>query len=171
MYRRTPYRRYGSKYSNETTFVNISLDEPVNAGNSFPADTGGNLGVDIINPTNVLGNRKVKNFTIKLTATNFTGPIVGVLVYVPEGTVPNPLSMGSLANKLYEPNQNVICNFVIPTSTLSQASTATVSVRSSLARNLNSNDRIVLICGCPNGSAATDQAPALLSGTVNFSIK
>ena len=168
MLRRSPYRR-GAKYSNETTLVNLEIDGVVPEHSSFPYDSQTQkYGMDIINPTIVLGNRKVKNFTLKFTAVNFSGPIIGCLVYVPEGTNVNSLTMGSVANKMYEPNQNVICNFVIPAS---DSSNATCVVTSRLARNLNSNDRICLICGLPVGTDPGQSGKAYLTGTVNFSIK
>ena len=168
MYRRSPYRR-GGKYSNETTLVNLELSGTAQPHVSFPFDSQTNkYGMDIINPTIVLGNRKVKNFTLKFTAVNFSGPIIGCLVYVPEGTDVNGLNMANAANKMYEPNQNVICNFVIPAS---DSSNSTVTVSSRLARNLNSNDRICLICGLPVGNDPGQAGKSYLMGTVNFSIK
>ena len=166
MYRRSPYRR-GPKYSNETTLINLELTGTADAGVSFPYnDDTHKYGVDVVNPSTVLGNRKVKNFTLKFTSNNFTGPVIGALVYVPEGTEVNTINMGSQANKLYEPNQNVIANFVIPPS---DSSNSTVVVTSKLARNLNSMDRICLIFGLPGGNSP--EGKSNIAGTVNFSIK
>ena len=169
MYRRSPYRRYGGKYSNETTFINCSIDSTMNVGACFPYDETSHLyGVDVVNPSTVMGNRKVKNFTLKFTSNNFTGPVVGCLVYVPQGTNVNTLTLTSEANNLYEPNQNVIANFIIPPS---DDSNSTITVSSKLARNLSSNDRICLIFGLPGGAQLGQGSTASVCGTVNFSIK
>ena len=78
------YRPKSTKYSNETVSVALTVTTPVNANVTFP--TGAHTGIIVVNPTNVFGNRKVKNFSIKLSANGNTQQILGALVYVPSGT-------------------------------------------------------------------------------------
>lgn len=101
--------------------------------------------------TQILGTRKVKNFTLTL-AHQGTGEISDnimffALLYIPEGTTPNRINFGSTwdtqnpnilnADSLYEPNQNVILQGFIDTKQVYRFKTR-------LARNLNSGDMIVL---------------------------
>lgn len=177
-----PYRTYRSaKYSNETVCFNTQVTAPVNGGGSFP--NGNPPGVLIVPATDVLGNRKCKNFTIKVTANLNDDPIIGALIYVPEGTIANPLQVAGTAQSLYEPNQNIIATFVIPPNCtrdgqdhLVEVSAPTqITVSNKLARNLNTGDYIVLLFATPNGLSAGDglnqDPPITISGTVNYAIK
>ena len=177
---RTPYFK-GTKYSNETVCFNVGGTATVDGGQPFPWNEGDiNLrGVTIVPPTNVLGNRKVKNFQIKVTCTGNDDPIIGCLVYVPEGTsVSAPLVTGQ-TQSLYEPNQNVILSFVIPAQCernneaeiTTFSSPIIVNVSNRLARNLNTGDQIKLIFSSPNGVTASEDQPCVISGTCNFAIK
>ena len=196
MYRRTYYRSRIGKYSNETTAINIEATQNVEANFTFPQNeepdpaTGTLVKGSLIVPATTLqGNRKVKNITLKLTATGNESPIVGALVYVPEGTVPSDLSTSLHSQSLYEPNQNVILSFLLPPScdrdptggvtTYFTPPATTVSTK--LARNLSAGDMIVLVFSAPNGINAGDGTlnvdtgrtadPMHIFGTANFAIK
>lgn len=181
------YRNYRSaKYSNETVAFNTQATADIPGGDSFPVgQIGANIpGVLIVPATDVLGNRKVKNFTIKVTANLNDDPIIGCLIYVPEGTTANALQVAGTAQSLYEPNQNVIASFVIPPNCtrdlngdIQTASAPTqITVSNKLARNLNTGDYIILLFATPNGLSAGDGVggnppPMIISGTVNYAIK
>ena len=186
MLRRSYYRR-GGKYSNETIAFNSQVTSPIDANVTWPKDLNPSeeeikpySGITIVAPSNVLGNRKVKNFTIKVTSYVNDDPIFGALVYVPEGTFASDLTVGKDASSLYEPNQNVIATFMIPPNCTRETETLAVKeygnstqivVQNRLARNLNTGDKIVLIFATPNGLSATMAEPVYISGTVNFAIK
>lgn len=178
MYRKSYYRGRVGKYSNETMCVNAQVNTNIDAGTPLTDSP-----ITIVPSTNVLGNRKVKNFTLKFTAQFTDDPIIGVLAYVPEGTtMSTPLVTGS-TQSLYEPNQNVIATFLIPPTCVrgtngeitSAQSPSTVVVSNRLARNLNTGDCIQLCLITPNGITAGDgtqsDPPATICGTVNYSIK
>lgn len=187
MYRKTKsyFRGKYSKYSNETIAFNTQVTEDLDGNVSFPVntdpDSGALLsrGILIVPATNILGNRKVKNFTLKLTANGNDDQIFGALVYVPEGTMTSPLQVGGASQSMYEPNQNVICTFIIPPnafrdsdSSITQQSAPTqIVVSNRLARNLNTGDCVALVFAAPNGLAATNEEPVVISGTCNFAIK
>ena len=111
---------------------------------------------------NVLGTRKAKNFTLKISCTNldainpspqgvtnlhFIDNIINfiwALVFVPEGVDPSSINYEHFPNSrsLYEPNQNVIMSGVF-----SAGQSKIVSTK--LARNLNYGDRIMLLIWHP----------------------
>ena len=178
MYRRSYYRGRSSKYSNETICVNAQVTEDKDGGVPLTANP-----LTIVPATDVLGNRKVKNFTLKFTAQFTDDPIIGILAYVPEGTnMSVPLVTGP-NQSLYEPNQNVIATFIIPPTCVrgqdaivtSATSPSTVVVSNRLARNLNTGDSIQLCLITPNGLTAGDgtqnDPPAEICGTINYSVK
>lgn len=185
MYRSRPQRRYRSaatKYSNETVSFNYGSNETVPAGTTVPYENEPptSRGVTIVAPTEILGNRKCKNFTIKVTANGNNEQIFGALVYVPEGTIASPLAVTGQAQSIYEPNQNVICTFIIPPNCIKNPSTGElvtssaptqITVNSPLARNLNTGDKIVLLFAAPQNLYATGTSVLNVSGTVNFAIK
>ena len=181
-----PYYNYRSaKYSNETIAFNTSITENIDGGITFPDDVTvpNGRGCVIVAATDVLGNRKVKNFTIKVTANGNDDQIFGALVYVPEGTNASQLGVTGITQSLYEPNQNIICTFIIPPNCsrdnsgviTSQSAPTQIVVSNKLARNLNTGDKIVLLFSTPNGLYAGDgtgeAVPCVVSGTVNFAIK
>lgn len=185
-YRRYPYTARKQKYSNETIAFNTQLTAEVDGNESFPENYDQedptillSRGVLIVPSTNILGNRKVKNFTLKLTANGNDDQIFGALVYVPEGTMTSQLQVGGPFQSIYEPNQNVICTFIIPPNvarqndgTITQLSAPTqITVSNRLARNLNTGDCIALVFASPNGITATNEEPLVISGTCNFAIK
>lgn len=160
MYRR--YRRVGGKrYSFETTNINILSD-----GNHPAAQ----MGYVITPPVQSYGKRKVKNFTLTLSADdNLDQPIVGALVYVPEGTIPTELSVTgndttqpNTVRSSYEPSQNVIMSFI-----LKPGQSLPLTKKSALARNLDSSDRIMLIIK-PYGNLG---AQTQFVGTCSYAIK
>lgn len=196
-YRRS-YRRGGGKYSNETVTFSLGQDEDVTAaGSTWPTDDSpgeGDIpkGILVVPATNLMGNRKVKNFTIKVTGQNLNTAIYGALVYVPEGTTPSNLGTNSQYKSLYEPNQNVITQFVIPpncnrtTTTphylINVQSPQIINVTNRLARNLSSGDMIVLLFSNSgplyagdgthvNSTTGLTDAPAEIYGSVNYAIR
>ena len=161
-YRRRYVGRGGGKYSNETVAFDLDLeDASIDAGDTWPRkdnpQEGENpKGILVVPASNIMGNRKVKNFTIKVGTKNSNSPIYGALVYVPEGTIAGDLGTNSLYKSLYEPNQNVIAQFIIPPNcnrkledghyfVIDSQSSQMVTVSTRLARNLSSGDCIVLI--------------------------
>lgn len=194
MYRRKYYtlpkvyssRVYRSaKYSNETVAFNAQVTQDLDGGTTFPDAPGPDQpkGLLIVPATNVLGNRKVKNFTIRVTANLNDDQIFGALVYVPEGTEASRLLTSGSVQSLYEPNQNVIATFVIPPnclrdtdgSIINSSAPTQITVSNRLARNLNTGDHIALIFGTPNGitinGTGDNGEPCTISGTVNYAIK
>lgn len=185
MLRRYSYRNFrgrSSKYSNETIAFNTQVTDELDGGVTFPAQgEEPNIvrGIGIVPPTNVLGNRKCKNFTIKLTAHGNDDQIFGALVYVPEGTKASELLCTGLTQSLYEPNQNVIATFIIPPNCFRNtdkeithlSAPQQIVVTSKLARNLNTGDLIALVFCSPNGLTATENEPVVISGSINFAIK
>ena len=185
MYRTKRYNRYksyASKYSNETTVVNQihNAGTTIPGGNTFPYHEETHVrGITIVAPTNILGNRKCKNFTIKITANGNTEQIFGALVYVPEGTIASEMLVTNNSGSLYEPNQNVISSFIIPPNVMRNADAEVtdrsaptqIVVTSRLSRNLNTGDSIVLIFASPSDLIGTQEYPLTISGTVNYAIK
>lgn len=188
MYRRNyrSYRGKYAKYSNETIAFNTQVTDDVDGNVTFP--TGHDptdptvityRGVLIVPATDILGNRKVKNFTLKLTANGNDDQIFGALVYVPEGTLASSLQVGGPFQSMYEPNQNVICTFIIPPNVArttegaisAQSAPTQIVVSNKLARNLNTGDSIALLFSSPNGLTAINDQPVVISGTCNFAIK
>lgn len=199
MYRRSYYRGRSSKYSNETECFNVTSSVLVNAGSTFPTTADpdpqqGQIpkGILIVPATTLMGNRKVKNFTLKIGARGNESPIVGALVYVPEGTTPSDLSTQLTTQSLYEPNQNVIMTFIIQPScdrdsngyvqTMFTPPSTTIS--NTLARNLSSGDSIILVLSPvddinagdgsredPDDPHSNTKDPLTITGTLNFAIK
>ena len=139
------YRSMRTKYSNETYSGTLRLL----ISSSAPNPVGGQA---IIPASNILGTRKCKNFTLRLHAylASFSGTdldpytvnpaITALLVYVPEGTEPSvpQAPTGGSAISVYEPNQNVIVSGLVDNS-------QTYSLKTRLARNLNSNDALFVM--------------------------
>ena len=152
MPRRYRRRRYAitrpvktAKYSNETFAA---------ANSSSWAQSGLYIST-CIPASQTLGTRKCKNFTLtivsKASDNDFNKPIYFALIFVPEGTVPGSLRIGSeltpgqqgqpttlTSLSYYEPNQNVIMQGFIDNSQVYRFKTR-------LARNLNSGDTIAII--------------------------
>ena len=102
--------------------------------------------VQVVPDTTVGGMRKVKHLTVSLATNGTGGSTVGywALVYVPQGTSPNTLTL--TGSSMYEPNQ-----FVLNCGTF-DTDAGPVRFHSPVSRNLNSGDKIVLIIANPYGS-------------------
>lgn len=136
------------KYSNETYNFSVQTTNPT-------PGTAVSDYIALIAPVTTQGVRKVKNFT--LTIANNADPFFWALVYVPQGTNPSALNVGSInkdhqgAASLYDPNQNVILsgvanNDATPGTDLTVSPRGiTVISRTRLARNLNSGDYIAFV--------------------------
>lgn len=164
------------RYSNETSQLHMQLDfaarfegKQVNNGR-------------IIDSITQQGMRKVKNFTINL-ACQFTPTsafedaandfikinpfLYWAVVYVPENQEPGQLLIenGREGGSIYEPNQNLIIGGIATIN----GQAITRSTR--LARNLNSGDRIGLVCATnsTNGGPLVD-TKILILATCNYAI-
>ena len=118
----------------------------------------------IVAPITTQGERTVGRFTVTVpVSTEHAAELYWALVYVPQGTSPNPLFSipGNLTGSLYEPNQYVMASGV------SDNSAGPVRIRTTMKRKLHSGDSIQLIIGSAQGTMSS----ALLSGLVSYSIK
>ena len=170
MPRRYRRRRYAiarpvktAKYSNET-YASAAIETFATANVYYAVP---------IAQANVLGTRKVKNFTLTICskAANVADehqPFFFALVFLPEGTTPSAINFGTTINQqthavesvsLYEPNQNVIMQGVVD-------STQVYRFKTRLARNLNSGDRVILAFR-PLGNWT---AAGLLCYTLNYAL-
>lgn len=122
------------KYSSETSAVSNLLTLAASSEASIP--------IALISAANIQGTRKVKNFTLRFAYAPPPMPLAFVVAYIPEGQAPQSLNFGdaSTVTSLYEPNQNVIMQGILP-----QNPDSALSFRTRLARNLNSGDAIALI--------------------------
>lgn len=182
MPRRYRRRRYAvtrpvktTKYSNETYNFQSALTSTV-------VDQHGVAQVPIVpvlQNGSFLGTRKAKNFTVRfqvsqsiVTAQDDTtalapSSVVFALVYVPEGTVPSPISVGNAVTpaSLYDPNQNVILSGVLSSTNGAQV------FKSRLARNLNSNDQLYIVLYDSNTPTQSIKSVATnVYASVNFAI-
>ena len=130
-YKRKYTRQNRDKYSVEQRAVTFSTDAQLVSGLSQQA-------VVVVPPTDLQGMRKVKHLTASLVSSTPAATFYWALVYVPQGTTPNPLSTGA---NLYEPNQFVMNCGIIDNDA------GPMRVYSSLSRNLNSGDAIYLVVG------------------------
>lgn len=152
---RLPRTRYSNETMNSTNTLNFS---GTGSTNLTP--------ITLVSAISQQGVRKTKNYTLSLYCSqigNTSAPLQFVLVYVPEGTTPSALSIGTntATTSLYEPNQNVILQgSILAGGSLVQR----FSTR--LARNLNSGDSIQLIIQNPNGVSGE----ATLQTQLNYSI-
>lgn len=136
-----------TKYSNETQATAVS--------STFVA--GQTYRCTFTPGSNVLGTRKVKNFTLSIIS-SATVPFYFAIVFVPEGTTASSMQFGNTidaqgvltSHSLYEPNQNVILSGIF-----GGGANQVYRFKSRLARNLNSNDTIqMVLCPIQNVSAA-----------------
>ena len=165
MYRRRRYSRgtrsvKSVKYSNETYCQNVPNTIAV-------ADWNDTLMLNLVPAAPVAGMRKAKNFTLSMQYSGFQCPIAFALVYVPEGQAPQQINRAAWSESstaptsLYEPNQNVIMQGLLPVTSNSRQ-----EFRTRLARNLNSGDTIFLCLRPIQDINATAQFTAQL----NFAI-
>ena len=169
------YRSARSRYSNETAY--IQYNKPTNAalteGANFPSNADPlKKGAVIVPSSTVFGVRKAKNFSINCVSTGLSSPVVGVLIYVPQGTPVSTVNISSInadneGVSLYDPNQNVIGQFIIPANDGNSYVTTRYSTR--LSRNLSSGDTIRLMFATVGEYAA--EAEFHIAATVNFAIK
>ena len=137
-----------AKYSIEQTYVNFGSSQNWTsvAGSGTIAASLQDV-VTITDPTDLQGMRKVKHFDITFSAGSADEPVAYALVYVPEGRDPLPLLLrgAGQAGPLYAANQDVIACGVL------DFTGGPCRIRSHLARNLNSGDRIFLLVGTYTG--------------------
>ena len=104
----------------------------------------------VVPDSSVEGMRKVKHITVSLAhqevTTEYSGIAYWALVYVPQGTTPNTMTLSGTTS-MYEPNQFVMNAGVV------DFNAGPVRFTSPVSRNLNSGDKIVLIMS--NQSSAT----------------
>ena len=161
-------------YSNETTSFNTTTTISSGQTPNFPSfgEGSANMGLVLVAPVTNQGRRKVKNFTLSISTNGNNVPLVGVLVYVPQGTNPSTLLIGQNSSQsgasLYEPNQNVIMQFVLNPVSADLNGSEVQRFYSRLARNLDSGDRICLIL-VPAVAGSSDQS-INLTGTLNYAI-
>ena len=128
----------------------------------FNATAGTTTGQVIVPATTLEGMRKVKHLTINLTSSGTTPApqFWWVLAYVPQGTTPGGISIGTstAGTAMYEPNQFVMnCGIIDPDA-------GPIRISSPLGRNLNDGDGIVLLIK-PN---STDNIS--IQGTCRYAI-
>jgi hypothetical protein len=120
----------------------------------------------LVPSSSVQGTRKVKNITLKFISTPLRVPLIFAVVYVPEGVDIERLTLGKgtadAPVSLYEPAQNVIMHGQFVTQALGPQ-----VFHTRLARNLQSNDAIWLLC-CP--LVATDQWDSDIDIICNYAI-
>ncbi len=136
--RRSSFSSSRDKYSKENIGFSVALP-------SDPVNGLVQSAIPIVAATSIQGMRKVKHIRVSLTqdVDSATTEIYWAIVYVPQGTNPNPLFSvsGSINGSLYEPNQFVMnCGIVDPTA-------GPIRFNSYLSRNLNSGDAIYLVIG------------------------
>lgn len=166
MYRRRSSRRSvvrsvkPVKYSNETYCQSVPSTIPVSIWNNT-------VTINLVPSSATAGMRKAKNFTLSMQYTPFTAPVAFALVYVPEGLDPQELNRAAWSDEqtspvsLYEPNQNVIMQGLLPVECNGR-----MEFKTRLARNLNSGDSIFLLL---RGIADITTSPSF-SCQLNFAI-
>ena len=125
----------------------------------FVCAAGTTTGQLIVPATTLEGMRKVKHLSINLTSTG-TVQFWWVLAYVPQGTTPGGITIGSstAGTAMYEPNQFVMnCGIINPDA-------GPIRISSPLGRNLNDGDSIILLVR-PNSTA-----DASIQGTCRYAI-
>lgn len=147
-----------AKYSNETYCHTDSFTTTDSSINGY---------FSIVPVTTTLGMRKVKNFTFTVAYKStqldqISRSVYWALVYVPQGTTPSPMNIGTGGNflSLYEPNQNVIMSGIAVLDEQSR------TFKTRLARNLNSGDYIALVLQGDTTGSFTD----ILSTSCNYAI-
>ena len=128
----------------------------------FNATAGTTTGQIIVPATTLEGMRKVKHLTINLTSSGTTAApqFWWVLAYVPQGTTPGGITIGTstAGTAMYEPNQFVMnCGIIDPDA-------GPIRISSPLGRNLNDGDAIVLLIR-PNSTADVS-----IQGTCRYAI-
>lgn len=175
MYRKKGYssRRYKKvRYSNETSTFNIQTNIASQSTASFPL-YGASLGKTLVSAAQIQGTRKVKNMTLSISTSQISVPILCTVIYVPQGTEAGSLSInpsgGPNPSSLYEPNQNVIMQFVLNPVYANGEGSCVQRFKTRLARNLDSGDSIKLVMA-PSTALAADLDNFKVSGTFNYAI-
>lgn len=175
MYRRKSYsaRRYKKvRYSNETSTFNITTNIAAASTTSFP-DYQGNLGKTLVSAAEIQGTRKVKNMTLSISTSQISVPVLCTVVYVPQGTQPSGLTVNGSGTEspssLYEPNQNVIMQFVLNPVYANGEGSCVQRFKTRLARNLDSGDCIKLIMA-PSTALTAPLNGFNVTGTFNYAI-
>ena len=157
MPRRYRYKRYfgnKDKYSHETTniqtpWMNNWTLVPSTSAEIAPSRQ---FTIPIIPPTDVQGMRKVKHITASFSCDNkvYSNVVYYYIVYVPQGYQPQPVSVPAIGNAVngYSANQFIMGSGVL------DFEGGPCRIRSSLSRNLNSGDSIVLILATVNENDA-----------------
>ena len=175
MYRRrrgyNSFKRASKKvrYSNETSCV--AIDSGYTGMGTMPI-IDNKVGAILVAATDLQGTRKCKNFTLSLTSQGNTVPLICALIYCPGGLQPNNLGAPNpdarAGVSLYEPNQNVIMQFVMNPVLDTNAGSDVQVFRTRLARNLDSGDYIALIFTPARAPSA--QETVHIRGTLNYAI-
>lgn len=137
------YHRRSSGYSVEHTIVrppiagSLWVDVPASDETETASQQ---FSVPIIPPTQTEGRRKVKHLTLSFSS-NFTGPLVYAIVFVPQGYEPQALHIPSpqYALNMYDANQYVMSSGIL------DFEAGPMRIRSSISRNLDSGDTIYLM--------------------------
>ena len=175
MYRRKSYssRRYKKvRYSNETSTFNINTNIAQASTASFPTYNG-SLGKTLVSAAQIQGTRKVKNMTLSISTTQISVPVLCTVVYVPQGTEASNLSVNGSGttdpSSLYEPNQNVIMQFVLNPVYATGEGSCVQRFKTRLARNLDSGDSIKLVMA-PSVALDAQLNNFKVTGTFNYAI-
>lgn len=169
---KTRYKKV--RYSSETTSLNVQDTIPQGQMPTLPysAAPSPQKGMVLVTPASIQGTRKVKNMTLSVSSEGNTVPLLCAVVYVPQGTQASDLMAGPqglVGASLYEPNQNVIMQFVMnPIGATNEGSNVQV-FRTKLARNLDSGDSIVFIA-TPAKANNTAAQNVTIVGTFNYAI-
>ena len=175
MYRKKGYssRRYKKvRYSNETSTFNINSTIAAESTASFPIYSGV-LGKTLVSAAQIQGTRKVKNMTLSISTSQIPVPVLCTVVYVPQGTDPGSITINGSGNtnpsSLYEPNQNVIMQFVLNPVYDNGEGSCVQRFKTRLARNLDSGDTIKLVMA-PATSMSQQLDNFKVTGTFNYAI-
>lgn len=138
-----------NKYNiNTTSFESIAVNEWIRK----PDTTIYYNNKTIVPESGIGGTRKVKRFVINMALPPTSQMLFWwALVYVPEGTAP---SLPSVTGEGYQPSQFVICQGML-------ASSSPVRINSPMSRNLNQNDKIMLVIWHDFGGVGSQEAVGL----------
>lgn len=146
------------KYSIEQTNIVTSATNawpPVDIPETNPTlQNSVQYAIPVVQPIDTQGMRKVKHLTVSISNSGNISesiPVFYSIVFVPHGYEPQPISFpaAGYAVNNYSANQFVMSSGVL------DFSGGPCRIRSRLARNLNSGDRIYLILAIPSASAGT----------------
>ena len=183
-------RYYGSrrnKYSNETQLFGNQFTVDLEPGEPYPIQ-GDKYGIAIVPATSIEGTRQIKNLTIRINATNIDMPLHVFVVYVPEGSTLGQIGLDSASGSLYCPPKNLICHGILNPDVIrdgdyvvKRINSSYICLKSPLARNLNSGDKIIMFLFCRDGIVAGNgeshnaqdaiNEPVAVVATINYAIK